>query len=132
MPLLRKCSAALTQTRPLSTATPNSAMNPTPAEMLNGMPRRARAKMPPEAAIGTARKISSASRTDLNDCMQQQEDHQQHERRDEHSRRLAVCRFSKSPPQRDAHSRSADEYCFATARWASCTKLATSRPRTLH
>ena len=33
----RKFSAALTQTSPLSTATPNSAMNPTPAEILKGM-----------------------------------------------------------------------------------------------
>ena len=41
-------------------------MKPTPAEMLNGMPRKARAKMPPEAAIGTARKINSASDIDLN------------------------------------------------------------------
>ena len=66
MPSDRRASAALTQTRPLSTATPNKAMKPTPAEMLNGIPRKASAKMPPEAAIGTARKIKSASEMDLN------------------------------------------------------------------
>jgi hypothetical protein len=41
---------------------PNNAMNPTAAEMLNGMPRRARAKIPPTAAKGTLKKISVASR----------------------------------------------------------------------
>jgi hypothetical protein len=39
-------------------------MKPTPAEMLNGMSRNQRAKMPPEAAIG-ARKMSVARRTDF-------------------------------------------------------------------
>ena len=44
----------LISTRPLSTATPKSTMNPTPADMLNGMPRRANARMPPMVASGTA------------------------------------------------------------------------------
>ncbi len=45
---------AETQTRPLSTATPKRAMKPTPAEIENGMPRKARAKTPPVVANGTA------------------------------------------------------------------------------
>ena len=38
--------------------------NPTPAEMLNGISRRYSAMIPPEAAIGTAKKISRANRID--------------------------------------------------------------------
>ena len=43
----------ITSTTPLSTATPNRAMKPTPAEIENGRPRSQRARMPPVAAIGT-------------------------------------------------------------------------------
>jgi putative transposase len=41
MPMLAKLAEVRhhDMTTPLRTATPNSAMNPTPAEMLNGMPR---------------------------------------------------------------------------------------------
>ena len=46
-------------TTPFSTATPKSAMKPTPAEIENGRPRRASAKTPPMAANGTFRKMSS-------------------------------------------------------------------------
>ena len=38
---------------PLSTATPNSAMKPTPAEMLNGSPRSHSAATPPMSDNGT-------------------------------------------------------------------------------
>jgi hypothetical protein len=52
-------------TIPLSTAIPKRAMKPTPAEMLNGIPRPARARMPPVAASGLFKKISTAgSRTE--------------------------------------------------------------------
>ena len=44
---------------PLSTATPNKAMKPTPAEMLNGIPRPHRASTPPMAESGMAVKIST-------------------------------------------------------------------------
>ena len=40
--------------------TEQSAINPTPAEMLKGMPRSASAKTPPVAASGMLRKISTA------------------------------------------------------------------------
>ena len=38
---------------PFSTATPNKAMKPTPAEMLNGSPRSQRATIPPISDSGT-------------------------------------------------------------------------------
>ena len=38
---------------PLRTAMPLSAINPTAAEMVNGIPRKQRAKMPPVTASGT-------------------------------------------------------------------------------
>ena len=38
---------------PFSTATPNKAMNPTPAEILNGSPRNQSARMPPISDNGT-------------------------------------------------------------------------------
>ena len=65
MPSCRACSAPLTHTRPLSTATPNRATKPTPAAIENGIPRSASAATPPEAATGTAQKISAARRNDL-------------------------------------------------------------------
>ncbi len=43
---------------PLNTATPNSAINPTPAEILKGIPRSKSATTPPMADNGTAVKIS--------------------------------------------------------------------------
>ena len=58
----RACSdlKAASRTMPLRTATPKSAMKPTPAEMLNGIPRSTSAAIPPMEASGTAEKISSA------------------------------------------------------------------------
>ena len=53
-------------TIPLSTATPNSAMNPTPAEIEKFIPLIQRANTPPIAAIGTAVYIRSVSLTELN------------------------------------------------------------------
>ena len=50
-------------TMPLSTATPNSAMKPTPAEMLNGMSRSHNAHTPPMADSGMAENTNSVSRT---------------------------------------------------------------------
>lgn len=44
---------------PLRTATPKSAMNPTPAEMLNGSPRSHSARMPPMIESGTVEKTTS-------------------------------------------------------------------------
>ena len=48
------------KTIPLRTATPNKAINPIPAEILNGMPRANNANTPPMALIGMAVKMSNA------------------------------------------------------------------------
>ena len=48
-------------TRPLSTATPDSAMKPTPAVIDNGMPRSASAATPPVRASGTPLNTITAS-----------------------------------------------------------------------
>ena len=47
-------------TIPLSTATPNKAINPIPALMLNGIPRSNKANIPPIALIGIAVNIKPA------------------------------------------------------------------------
>ena len=60
----------VTTTSPFSTATPDRAMNPTAAEMLNGMPRSQRATMPPViicvlgvvGAVAAARWIAAETR----------------------------------------------------------------------
>ena len=49
---------------PLSTAMPESAMKPTAALMVKGIPRAHSAKMPPVTASGTHTKISAACRTE--------------------------------------------------------------------
>ena len=48
-------------TNPLSTATPDNAMKPTPAEIDSGMPRSARATTPPVSANGTPLNTMAAS-----------------------------------------------------------------------
>ena len=48
-------------TRPLSTATPDKAMKPTPAEIDNGIPRKASAMTPPVSASGTPLNTIAAS-----------------------------------------------------------------------
>ena len=50
----------VTITRPLSTATPESAMKPIAAEIETGKPRIQSARMPPVSASGTPVKIKSA------------------------------------------------------------------------
>ena len=44
---------------PLSTDTPHNAMNPTPAEILNGSPRSQRARIPPINDNGTVENTTS-------------------------------------------------------------------------
>ena len=55
-----------TSTIPLSTATPNKAINPTPAEMLKGISLIKRAQTPPIADKGIAVKIKKLCLTDPN------------------------------------------------------------------
>ena len=47
-------------TIPFNTATPNKAMNPIPAEILNGKPLSSKAQIPPMADNGIAVKIKAA------------------------------------------------------------------------
>ena len=55
-----------TITMPFSTATPDSAMKPTPAEIDSGMSRSHSASTPPVSASGTPLKISSESVNERN------------------------------------------------------------------
>ena len=50
-----------TITTPFKTATPDNAMNPTPAEMESGRSRSHNAAIPPVSASGTPLKTSAAS-----------------------------------------------------------------------
>ncbi len=56
----------LSITTPLSTATPERAMNPTPADIDSGMPRIRSAATPPVSASGTPEKTIAASLPDRN------------------------------------------------------------------
>ena len=49
---------SVNNTIPFNTATPNNAINPTPAEILNGMPLNHNATIPPMAEKGIAEKIN--------------------------------------------------------------------------
>ena len=51
----------LINTIPFNTATPNKAIKPTPAEILNGIPLSNNANTPPIALMGMAVKINRAS-----------------------------------------------------------------------
>ncbi len=61
-PSATSCLMKVSITRPFSTATPESAMNPTAAGTETGIPRSHRATMPPVSASGTALNTRSASR----------------------------------------------------------------------
>ena len=65
MPWKMRSRKNATMTSPLRTAIPDSAMNPTAAEIENGIPRTSRAAMPPVNANGTPLKIIRASRNEL-------------------------------------------------------------------
>ena len=51
--LFNRLNSAI-KTIPFKTATPNNAIKPTPADILNGIPRKAKAKIPPTADRGMA------------------------------------------------------------------------------
>jgi len=51
---------------PLSTATPKSAINPTPAEMLKGIPRIHRNSTPPTIESGIDEKMMVVTFSELN------------------------------------------------------------------
>ena len=86
-------------TMPLSTATPNRAMKPTPAEMEKGMPRMRRAAMPPIEARGMALKIIRDSVTLLNVANSSSRISRRAAGTATVSRAVALARFSKAPPK---------------------------------
>ncbi|MNV81722.1 hypothetical protein D3C71_1754020 [compost metagenome] len=66
LPISRRWRTKLIITSPLSTATPDNAMKPTPAEIDKGMPRAANASTPPVSASGTPLNTMAASRAEPN------------------------------------------------------------------
>ena len=82
-PPSRRRSIEVTSTRPFSTATPKSAMKPIAAETLSGSPRTASAAMPPEMAIGTLTKMSSAGPNAAERHHEQHEDQRERDRDDD-------------------------------------------------
>ena len=83
----------LSITSPLSTATPDSAMNPTAAETENGMSRSHKAAMPPVSASGTALNTRSASRAEpkaLNKSRKISAKHTGHDNHEALPRRLEI------------------------------------------
>ena len=53
-------------TRPFNTATPDNAMNPTPADIDSGISRSHNASTPPVSASGTPLKIATPARIEPN------------------------------------------------------------------
>jgi hypothetical protein len=88
-----------TITTPFRTATPESAMNPTPAEMLNGIPRIQSAMIPPVTANGTPVKIKIACFKDPNVRNSSEKISARAMGTTIINRALACCRFSNWPPQ---------------------------------
>ncbi len=66
MPSFFKLLNSAISTIPFNTATPNKAINPTPAEILNGIPLIDKANTPPMADKGIAVKINTLCLNDLN------------------------------------------------------------------
>ena len=88
-----------TITTPFSTATPDSAMKPTAAEIENGMPRRSSAATPPGQRQRNPGEHDRGIRHRAEQEEEEREDQQQRERHDELQGRLAAeIRCSKVPP----------------------------------
>jgi hypothetical protein len=85
-------------TTPFSTATPDSAMKPTPAVIENGRPRAARATIPPVSANGTPLNTSRASRTDPKAANSSRKTSRSASGTTIASRVRAAIRFSNWPP----------------------------------
>ncbi len=99
-PCSRKVLIQEIMTRPLSTATPDSAMKPTAAEMDSGMSRSHSARMPPVSANGMPVKTTSPSRTLPNMANSSTKTMSSATGTTICRRRVADSRFSKVPPQR--------------------------------
>jgi tRNA pseudouridine65 synthase len=97
-PCSRRRRMKLIITTPLSTATPDSAMKPTPAEIDSGMSRSHSASTPPVSASGTPLKTTSASRVRTEGHHSSPKIISQRERHHDRRRWLAAMSCSKVPP----------------------------------
>ena len=98
IPVSFRCFRCSISTIPLSTAIPNKAMNPTPAEILKGIPRIHNATIPPTTDKGTAVKISMVSFRDLNAKWRKIKIIASAMGTANTKRLVAFCRFSNCPP----------------------------------
>ena len=90
-----KCSI---NTMPLSTAIPNRAIKPTPAEILKGIPLIHNNITPPTTDSGTAEKTSAASRMELKAKCRKIKMSSKAMGTANFSRLVALLRFSNCPP----------------------------------
>ena len=90
-----KCSIS---TIPLSTAIPKSAINPTPADTLKGIPLNQSSRTPPTVASGIDVKIIIASFSDLKAKCKKTNISKSATGTAINSRFVAFCRFSNCPP----------------------------------
>jgi hypothetical protein len=93
-----RCLMKLSITRPLRTAIPERAMNPTAAETENGMPRSHSATAPPVSASGAALNTSSASRPEPSAPPSNRNMSAKHPETTTIRRWRAAIRFSNCPP----------------------------------
>ncbi len=97
-PFAFKSLKRLISTKPFSTATPKSTMNPTPAEMEKGIPLTTNANIPPMVAKGTATKIIRLCLTDFKAKYNKINISDIAIGSTMARRELASCSFSNSPP----------------------------------
>ncbi len=90
-----KCSI---NTMPLSTAIPNRAIKPTPAEILKGIPRIHNSITPPTTDKGTAENTKAASRMELNAKCRKINMSKSDTGTASFKRLVALLRFSNCPP----------------------------------
>ena len=77
---------------------PASATNPTPAEMVNGMPAKPEAEDAANAGESHAREDHERVAHRAEGQVEQAQDHDQRQRHDDHQPRSARSRFSNWPP----------------------------------
>ena len=90
------------RTIPFNTATPNKAINPTPAEILKGIPRKYKAQMPPMADKGIAVNMSSDCLTELKVRYNKTKINAKAAGTANISLARAFCKFSKAPPANES------------------------------
>ena len=130
MPSSRSVRINDSMTSPFNTATPDSAMKPTAAEMDIGISRNQSAKMPPVRANGIPVKTSRPSLTLLNITKSSVNTRNSASGTTTRRRWVADCNCSKVPPQLVQYPGGIFT-SFNIRRSASATNVPMSRPRTL-